>query len=245
MVSTGNKSPWLKSNQIILALLLIILLGSFLRIYGLGSESIWFDEAVSINVSQQSVALIIEKAELHPPLYYIILLFWILLFGTSEVATRSLSAIFGIISIFLIYQVGHALFSRKIGLISCFISAISYFHIYYSQEIRSYSLLLLLTLLSFFLFIKIIKPDRTRKLYFSLLLFVNTCLAYTHVFGLFIIMSQVFYFILLWNKYKKLRIWFFGVQIATLVFFSPWIHPLLFGRFQHYYLAFGYLSLLH
>lgn len=229
MVSTGNKSPWLKSNEIILVLLLIILLGSFLRIYGLGSESIWFDEAVSINVSQQSVALIIEKTELHPPLYYIILHFWMLLFGTSEVATRSLSAIFGIISIFLIYQVGRTLFNHRVGLISGFLSGISYFHIYYSQEMRNYSLLLLLTLLSFFLFIKILRADKARRLYFPLLFLANICLAYTHVFGLFVIMSQIFYFILLWKKYKQLRIWFFGLQIATLLFFLPWI-PTLIGK---------------
>jgi len=229
MVSTGNKSPWLKSNEIILVLLLIILLGSFLRIYSLGSESIWLDEAFSIDVSQQSVALIIEKVELHPPLYYIILHFWMLLFGTSEVATRSLSAIFGIISIFLIYQVGRTLFNHRVGLISGFLSGISYFHIYYSQETRNYSLLLLLTLLSFFLFIKILRADKARRLYFPLLFLANICLAYTHIFGLFVIMSQVFYFILLWKKYKQLRIWFFGLQIATLLFFLPWI-PTLIGK---------------
>jgi len=146
-----------------------------------------------------------------------------LLFGSSEMATRSLSAIFGIISVFLIYKIGSQLFNRKIGLIGSFLSSISYFHIFYSQEVRNNGLLLLLTLLSFFFFVKVLRADNARKLYFVLLFLANLCLAYTNTYGLFVIISQSFYFLLFWNRYKHIRIWFLGVQIATLAFFSPWI----------------------
>lgn len=112
---------------------------------------------------------------------------------------------------------------------SALLLAISGNHIYYSQEARGYSLLLLLTLLSFSLFIKILKSDKVIKWHFPLLALANVCLAYTHVFGLFVIMAQVFHFILFWNKYKQLKFWFLGVQIATVAAFSPWI-PTLIGR---------------
>ena len=131
--------------------------------------------------------------------------------------------LFGIISIFLIYKVGCQLFNQKVGLISSFISSISYFHIYYSQEARMYSLFLMLTLLSFYLFIKILKSDTPKISYFAFLLLTNIALAYTHVYGPLVIASQVFYILLFWNKYKQVRFRFLGVQIATAAIFSLWL----------------------
>jgi len=217
---------WVKNNRVVLALLLIIILGSALRIYDLGAESLWSDEASSVHGSNQGLATVIAgSGERHnsPPLYFALLHFWMLLFGTGEAAVRSLSAIFGIISIFLMYKVGSQLFNQKVGLISSFISSISYFHIFYSQETRHYIMLLMLTLLSFYLFIKILKSDNRKALYFFLLLLANVALAYTHVYGLLVIASQFFYFLLFWNKYKEVRGRFLVVQIATAVSFSPWV----------------------
>ena len=160
LVILGNVKRWAISHRVILILLGIILIGSLLRIYHLGTESIWFDEAASIDGSKESLVSVIQSSgRLHnqPPLYFVLLHFWMLLFGTGEIAVRSLSAIFGIISIFVIYQVGCQLFNRKVGLISSFLSAISCYHIYYSQEARAYSLLQLLTFAVFFLFHQNIK----------------------------------------------------------------------------------------
>lgn len=194
-----------------------------MRIYDLGTESIWLDEAFSIDFSAYySVGSIIEESastQTHPPLYFILLHFWINLFGTSEVATRSLSAIFGIISILLIYQVGSTLFNRKVGLISGFLSAISSYHIYYSQEARSYTFLLLLSLLSYFLFIKILRGDR--RWYYPCYFLTNLLLGYTHFYGLFIIASQALFFFLFWNKYKPQRVRFLGTLVISIIALLP------------------------
>ena len=219
----------MKNSRVILILLAIIILGAILRIYDLGAESLWYDEASSVHGSSQGLATVIEgSGERHntPPLYFTLLHFWILLFGTGEAAIRSLSAIFGIVSIFLMYKVGSELFSQKAGLISSFILSISYFHIFYSQETRGYSLLLMLTLLSFYLFNKVLKSDNQGK-YFALLLLANISLAYTHVYGLLVIASQIFFFLLSWSKYRQQRARFLTVQIATAAIFSLWIPTLL------------------
>ncbi len=232
MVSVSNMERWAISHRVILILVSIIVIGSLLRIYHLGTESIWLDEVASIDGSKESLVSVIESSgRLHnvPPLYFVLLHFWMLLFGKGEIAVRSLSAIFGIVSIFVIYKVGCQLFNRKVGLISGFLSAISCYHIYYSQEARAYSLLQLLTLLSFSVFIKIVKTDNKRGFYSVLLLLTNVCLAYTHPYGLFVIISQIVYFLFLWSEYKRLRFWFLGVQVATVAFFSPWI-PTFLGR---------------
>ncbi len=214
-------SHWLRNNKVILLLLLVIALGSFLRIYDLGAESIWLDEAHSARVSSQTLTSTIAEAAsgLHPPLYFVILHFWMGLFGNSEVALRSLSAIFGIISILLIYQVGIALFNREVGLISSFLSAVSHFHIQYSQEARPYTLLLLLSLLSFLFFIQILKHER--KWYYPCYLLANILLVYTHVFGLFMVAAQIFFLLLFWTKYSPQRLKLLSMQIATVVAILP------------------------
>ena len=182
---------WIRTKKVLLLLLLVIALGSLLRVYGLGAESIWLDEAHSLEVSSQNLASVVREAAAghHSPLYFVILHFWMSLFGNSEVAVRSLSAILGITSIALTYQVGNALFNKKVGLISSFLSAISLFHIQHSQDARPYALLLLLSLLSFLFFVQILKQDKNR--YYLCYFLANILLAYTHVFGLFIIAAQL------------------------------------------------------
>lgn len=89
------RSPAPRSHWIILGL--ILALGAFLRFYGLAHQSIWLDEAKSIQIAQKNPVDIIEglKSDSHPPLFYFILHVWMKLFGSSETAVRALPALFG------------------------------------------------------------------------------------------------------------------------------------------------------
>ena len=217
----AKKIPWL--------LLAVLALAAFLRLFALGSESLWLDEAMSVSSSKTSlwsIAQTTASQDVHPPLYYFILHFWMLLFGQTETAIRSLSACLGIVSVFLMYKVGQELFDRKTGLIAGFLMAISAFAIAYSQEARPYALMLMLTLLSFFLFARILKAEVKSKAHIVLYTLVNILLAYTHIFGLFIIGAQVLYFILFQRRYAGARLAFWGAQAVTVVAFSPWIYVL-------------------
>lgn len=78
-----------KSTYFILGLILVA--GFLLRIYKLSSQSIWLDEAYSIYHSQQNFMHVVSFKDLSPPLYYILLHFWIRLTGTSEFSVRLLS----------------------------------------------------------------------------------------------------------------------------------------------------------
>jgi mannosyltransferase len=221
LLQKAGKVPWF--------LLVILALATFLRIFGLGS-SLWLDEVASVRTSETSLVSIIHtttSVDTHPPLYYFLLHFWMLLFGQSEVAVQSLSALFGIISVLLMYMVARELFEPKTGLIAAFLLAISGFAIFYSQEVRMYSLLLSLTLLSFLFFVRILranKPGRTHLICYSL---ADILLIYTHIYGLFTVGSQVLYFFLFRRRYAKAGTVFWGAQVATLVSFSPWIFVLL------------------
>jgi len=204
---------WVKTNRGLILLFLIILSGSFLRIYHLGKESLWLDEAFTARVSSGSFASAIVEGR-QPP-YFAILQPWVSLFGNSEASLRAPSAILGILCIPLVYLIGRALFNQKVGLISSLLSAISLFYIGYSQEARSYALILFLALLSYLFFILILKKDK--KWYYPCYLLANIFLVYTNPVNLSIIAAQISFLLLFWTRYKPVRIKLICTQVASIV----------------------------
>src|SRR6266478_3033376 len=110
-----------------LILLAILSLGLFLRIYHLSNESIWFDEAFSIMIAKLSLLQVALERDNNPPLHFILLHYWINLFGNSEFATRFLSVMFGFFAIFMIYKVGTLIFDKEVGVLSSLILGLSVF----------------------------------------------------------------------------------------------------------------------
>jgi len=135
---------------------LVILLGALLRVVLL-NQSFWLDESIGALVvkSQSFIQILTEfvKHDNHPPLYYLTLKLWSDIFGYSEVALRSLSVLFGLGTIYLVFKIGET-FSKKTGLLAALFIATSQFHIYYSQEARMYSMAAFLAALAFYLFLK-------------------------------------------------------------------------------------------
>ena len=134
-------------------LCLILCLGACLRIYNLGSHNFWYDEVMSFYyLSQTKLSdFIFFKQD---QLYSLFLHLWSLFFGKSEFALRSLSTVFGVFSIPLIYKIGRLFFDRRVGLAGALILAISPIHIWYSQEARGYTLSTFLTMaMVYFLFL--------------------------------------------------------------------------------------------
>ncbi|MDK2831275.1 MAG: hypothetical protein PWQ63_304 [Methanolobus sp.] len=178
------KNTVVENNYAIL--FFIIFFGMLLRFYGLGSESIWLDEATSVLMAKQSLYTIIfgKKDFAHPPLFYSILHFAIM-YSDSEFFLRLPSAIFGTLSIPLIYLLGSSFFGKREGLISSFLMAISVMQISYSQEGRSYALMMLLALLTIYFFISAYKDND--KIKWALAAIFGTLLVYSHFFGFFVI----------------------------------------------------------
>ena len=195
----------------------IILLAAALRFHDLGGESYWYDEIIMVRVAQDNIWAIIEGGR--PPIYIILAHFWIKLFGTEEVATRSLSAIFGVASIPLIYLIGKELFDRKVGLVGAFLMAISQFQIYYSQDIRYYSLFVLMTLLSYYFFVIALRNRNIINL--TLYVLTSVLLFYTHAFGVFVIAAQNLYFLLRWRCHRNLAINWISSQAIILFAIMP------------------------
>ncbi|MCB0234209.1 MAG: glycosyltransferase family 39 protein, partial [Anaerolineae bacterium] len=144
MNSASRRSP----SRLPLAILwLTILLAAVLRFFRIGYQSLWADEGNSVAMAGRTLAEIsaAAAADIHPPLYYWLLNLWVRIFGDSEIAVRALSALFGILLVWLTYQIAVRLFDRRTALIATFFVAINPFLIYYSQEARMYEMLAALT----------------------------------------------------------------------------------------------------
>jgi len=210
-----------------LMLIAILILGAFLRIDDLNKESIWVDEAITVKFasSENFIQLIkdnIKEDPYHAPLYYVVMHHWIKIFGGSEFSVRFPSVIFGLLGVFVIYKVGSLLFDKEAGLIASLILAVSQYHVQYSQEARMYSLLALLTLLSFYFFIKLIKDVNSRNLICYIV--SSILLLYAHLYGLFFIVAQNIYVLsslISSNSHKAVFKKWVLLQFVLLVLFVP------------------------
>lgn len=216
----------IKNNKV---LLIILFVAACLRFYKIDFQSVWLDEIHTLNEANPLKSFIqvydsLLISEPHPPLYFFTIHLAFKIFGYTTLVARFLSAIIGVVGIFSIYLLGKELYNNKVGIYAVILLTVNYFHLYYSQEARMYSLLFLTTTLSFVYLIKFIKkPDnKSAGLYvlFSLLMI------YSHFFALFTLLSQ--YLILLYFvikpfqiSRKKFVIYCFISGVVTLLLFMP------------------------
>ena len=105
-------------------------------------QSVWFDEGYSILLAKHSVSelLALTAVDAHPPLYYLLLKMWGELFGFSEFALRSMSALFAAGTVTLALTLARKLFGTRVALIALPFVVIAPFILRYGYEIRMYSL---------------------------------------------------------------------------------------------------------
>jgi mannosyltransferase len=166
------ESPESTSSPLELSLLALIAgLAAVLRFHSLAAKSFWFDEGVSVAIARldwYNFARILWRREANMSLYYLLLHYW-LHFGGSEFFVRALSVLFAVASIPAIYLLGRRLFDSRVGLIAAALLAVNAYHVQYSQEARSYSLMVLLCLLSSSYFLKcLIEPSRRNRVTYVL-----------------------------------------------------------------------------
>ncbi|HIA02365.1 MAG TPA: hypothetical protein EYN66_10710 [Myxococcales bacterium] len=212
----------LKLTESRFALPLIILAAFVVRIITLGSESYWFDEIWAVKQSQSPLAVLLDsltREDVHPPLYPVLLWSWIRMVGTSEWSTRLLSVLFSTASVWAIFALGRVLYNRSVGLVAAALLAFQGFAVFYAQESRAYSLLLLTSLLSTYLLIHWSTRVQCKKS-MALYIVAATALAYTHVYGLFLLLAHGVW-VLGWVPELRKRMIVAGTLV--LLCFSPWL----------------------
>ena len=206
----------------------IFVLGSglFFRLYHLTLESFWLDEGYAVEMAQRTVAETFRllSQDLHPPVYTLSLHGWIQMFGHSEFAFRFFSVLFGMLLIPLVYRLARHLFDVSTARYAALLTSFSIFHVYYSQEARPYTLLIFITVLSFYFFVRLLESDKKR--YQAGYVLFTIAMLYTHSFGVFTLAAQnaIFLYRLVRGRARSgaLLSWVV-LQLSLLVLWSPWI----------------------
>lgn len=120
----------------------IVVLALCLRLVRLGADSLWYDETVSVTLAAKSLPELVAHTagDIHPPGYYVLLHGWLRLAGRSEFAAALPSLFFGVLLVALAYRLGRRVFGPAAGRLAALLVAISPFNVWYSQEVRMYTL---------------------------------------------------------------------------------------------------------
>ncbi len=157
-------------------LLLLIALAFGRGVYGLGFNSLWWDESLSLQRASYDLPLVLSNEivltdtarqmitfDNHPPLYFLLLHFVVKLAGQREFALRFPSLAFGVLTVPLLYVLGKRLFDGRAGLLAALFGAISPLYLWYSHEARMYTMLTFLGLLSFYTLLRILTSNVKRE----------------------------------------------------------------------------------
>gem|GEM_PF-581717 len=215
----------------LLVVVLLTGLGLFLRRYQINQQSFWFDEADMVALAKADLGSLLTdftQASANGPLYTLILHGWMRVFGDSEAAVRALSALFGAATIPLLYAFASALWGRA-GRVKALLAAglltVAPFHIWYSQEAKMYTLVVLLTLASMYAFLHALRSNRGSDwLLYVLLTWLSLS---SHAMAVLVLGAQLSYYLLahLLAKKRLGKKW----GLATLLLLLPFV-PILITR---------------
>lgn len=190
-----------------LVLACLTLLGAALRFWRIGHQGYWYDEGVTVSLLHDSFGHMLGSlphSEGTPPVYYVIGWVWARIFGFAEAGVRSLSAVAGVLVIPAMYCIGAKLVSRRAGLIAAALTAFNPFLIWYSQEARSYSLLVLFATLSLLAWIHLLSERPSGRWVVAWGVAASLTLA-THYYGVLAVAPQAAW--LLWVHVVDRRVW--------------------------------------
>lgn len=211
-------------------LALAIIVGAILRVSTLARKSLWLDEIVTLRIASMDVGDIIIRntiqAEPHPPLYYLLMHYWIQL-GSNEMILRFPSAFAGILTIPLMYGLLRQWFGRWSAIVAAWFLAIAPLHIWYSQEARMYALVCMLGLASTFFYSLGVRLGDT--LYWIAWSSVTVLGLYTDYSMLLLVLIQLTLFVPLWRKLRRHKVCCVGIPLAmwllTFALFLPQVSP--------------------
>lgn len=205
----------------------ITLIALILRLINIENSKLWIDELYCFDIASKSGVPEILKTvflkDLHAPLFFIILHFWIKCFGNTDPALLALPIIFSTFSIPAGYFIGKKLFDVRTGVLFSILCAFSALEIAYAQELKFYSLLPLLGLISTYFFLQLTKTfDMKNALW---LLITNITIIYTFNAGVFFVMSEFasgFVYLLL-KRRENLKT-FLYTFLLTGIFYLPYLY---------------------
>lgn len=183
-----------------------MVVGFVLRTLNILSQSYWLDDylaLIPVKLSWQDMysVLLLGGGDTHSPLFSTLLKLWIELFGDHKIIVRLFTVLLGTSLIYLTYILALKLTDKKIALISCSITALSPLTIYYSHEIRSYMLMMVMSASSYYFYFNVITDSSNRS---HIGWICSTVMGfYAHILFAVILIPQITYSLLYLCKRRK------------------------------------------
>ncbi len=210
--------------------LLLCLIAFALRLFRLGAESLWYDETVSAYLAREPLSSMFRHTalDIHPPGYYLLLHMWASAAGASEYALSFFSLFFGVLLVALLGHAGRRLCGEVPALWAVGAAALSAFGIWYSQEVRMYTLAACLGCLLALETSTALRSER--QLRHALLWgFISAACLYTLYYLGFLVaamsLAWLWHAISTWRKRRatqSLASWSIG-QIVFVALYLPWM----------------------
>ena len=217
----GTRWAWLAA---------ILLLAAALRYYHVSDMSLRADEATNLFTAAMEPAAMIQPlitSDPHPPLYFLILHYWMLVAGRSELALRFPTVFMGVVAVALVYALSKTIFPRRteIALLGAFLAAINPYLIWDAQDAYMYTFLTAVAVCSFILFERVLRPGASRKAWIGYVVVNALGLLFHYLIGL-VLMAQG----LLWLAWairgdisRRTAFVWVAAQAATAALVLPWL----------------------
>ncbi len=228
---------------------LSFLTSAFLQFWRISTWSFWFDESYTSSLVNTDPSQIIKLTSLdvHPPLYYLALHGWTKIFGTSDLAMRSMSALLMLLSVFLLVLLLKRLVDKRFAYVAAGFAALAPFTIRYGQEARMYAMVSAIVLGATYLFIVLMqrkRRERSVRLWVAYAVLMTLAL-YTHYFSFLILAAHLSYALFHDTRTKDGKTWLIRLKkrvslidrrflkslLLIPVLYAPWV-PTLIDQFS-------------
>ncbi len=222
----GYRRPRLLHNDRAL-LVALGLLSVLLRAPNLG-RAYWIDEGITVGISSHRLSSLprLLRGDGSPPLFYVLLHFWMRVFGRSEVATHLLPFVISLAAIPVAFWAGRELFDRRSGLAAAALMATNPFLNWYSTETRMYTLIVVLATVGLTLAWRAFRDLRPADAVKAAVAFA--ALMYTHDWAIYLTVATVAVLLFLARGDQVRTIWVAGAGAGVVLLWLPWLPSFLY-----------------
>lgn len=219
-----RQSAAVGERQFLLTSIVLVGLACALRLFRIGSQELWADEAYSYLLAAApewfGPATLSNNT---PPLYHILLRGWMMVAGEDETGLRLFSALFGALFVVTVICAGRVMFRPTVGLWSGGFAAIAPIHIFYSQEARAYALMIFALMLAYVLLWRAM--ERNTAFWWASASLAGALALYSHSSAVLGLVPTVMLPWAVVSTQPARQLWtrYVTAMAAACLLFSPWL----------------------
>ncbi|HBY95651.1 MAG TPA: hypothetical protein DEP84_17140, partial [Chloroflexi bacterium] len=225
-LSWAGTRPWASTRPVLTRarVLVFALLAFALQSWALGGQSLWYDEGFSAWLAARPTADIIVRtaADIHPPLYYLLLHGWIAFAGQTEFALRFPSVLAAVVTVPLLWRLARRLLGWGAADGAALLVAFSPLWLWYAREARMYTLVTALGVAALLVLVGQLHQE-PRLGTVTVLAALDIAAVYTHFYAWFLVAVQVAWLLLwCWRTPRRFLV-LLGPLLVTLLAYLPWL----------------------